>query len=149
MDVHVFDDQKSLKLPHAVVQAIASQVVSEEGHQYDEVSIHFVDTKNISELHKQFFDDPTPTDCISFPMDDADSVGYRVLGEVFVCPEVAIEYSEEHGHDPYEETTLYIVHGLLHLLGYDDIEEKDVAKMRAAEQRHLASLKKRGLILQN
>ena len=147
MDVHVFDDQNSLKLPHSVVQAVATQVVADEGYKYDEVSIHFVDTKEISALHKQFFDDPTPTDCISFPMDDPDEVGYRVLGEVFVCPEVAIEYARENGHNPYEETMLYIVHGLLHLLGYDDIEESDESKMRLAEQRHLSTLKKIGLTL--
>lgn len=147
MDVHVFDDQQSLKLPHAVVQAIANQVVSNEGHQYDEVSIHFVDKDNISELHKQYFDDPTPTDCISFPMDDADAVGYRVLGEVFVCPQTAIEYAKAHGMNPYDETALYIVHGLLHLLGYDDMDEQDESAMRAAEARHLANLKKQGISL--
>lgn len=148
MDVHVFDNQSSLKLSSKTVQAIATQVVAGEDCHYDEVSVYFVDKSEISKLHEQFFNDPTPTDCISFPMDDKDDVGYRVLGDIFVCPQVALEYSEENKVDPFEETTLYIVHGLLHLLGYDDIEKSDIEKMRSAEQRHLSSLKKLGLILQ-
>lgn len=147
MDVYVYDQQHALKLPHDAVQALTTQVVSNEGYHYDEVSIHFVDTKTISELHEQYFDDPSPTDCISFPIDDPDAEGYRVLGDVFVCPETAIEYAEKHGCDPYEETALYIVHGLLHLMGYDDVEEEDRKEMRAAEERHLKSLKKLGLKL--
>jgi probable rRNA maturation factor len=148
VDVHVFDDQTALKLPSTIVQAIASSVVASEGHTYDEVSIHFVDTQTISELHQHYFNDPAPTDCISFPIDDPSTVGYKVLGDIFVCPEVAVEYSQAHGYNPYEEMTLYIVHGLLHLLGYDDIEDPDRALMRSAEQRHIASLKELGLSFQ-
>lgn len=108
-----------------------------EGRQPEEVSIRFVDTKTISEIHKEFFDDPSITDCMSFPIDD------QVLGDVVVCPKVAIDY----GGDPYEETTLYIVHGLLHLMGYNDIEELDRQEMRMAEKRHLDTLKKKELML--
>ncbi len=147
MDVYIFDHQKALPFSHATVQAIATQVVSSEGQHYDEVSIHFVDTKEIIDLHQKFFDDPTPTDCISFPLDEPEAAGYKVLGDVFVCPEVAITYAKEHQQNPYEEATLYVVHGLLHLLGYDDIDDTEREKMRDAEARHLKSLKKLGLSL--
>lgn len=149
MDVYIFDEQKALSIPGTQVEAIAAQVIDLEGKRYDEVSVNFVDSSSIQKLHKDFFDDDTPTDCISFPMDDDDESGYKVLGEIFVCPEVAIEYANEHGLDPYEETTLYVVHGLLHLMGYDDIEEVDVQAMRGAEKRHMSALKKLGLTLQN
>jgi len=66
----------------------------------------------------------------------------RILGDVFVCPKTAIEYSKSHGGDVYEELTLYVIHGLLHLMGYDDIEETDIVKMREAEKRHMNHLKK-------
>jgi probable rRNA maturation factor len=149
VDVYIFDEQKALSIPGTQVEAIAAQVIDLEGKRYDEVSVNFVDSSSIQKLHKDFFDDDTPTDCISFPMDDDDESGYKVLGEIFVCPEVAIEYANEHGLDPYEETTLYVVHGLLHLMGYDDIEEVDVQAMRGAEKRHMSALKKLGLTLQN
>lgn len=122
-------------------------VLAAEGQRCDEVTINFVDTPTICELHKQFFDDPSVTDCISFPIDDMEETGYRVLGEVFVCPKTALDYAKAHKGDPYGELTLYIVHGLLHLMGYDDIAPPDIEEMRAAELRHLNNLRAKGIVL--
>lgn len=108
--------------------------------QFEEVTVNFVDTPTISQLHADFFDDPTPTDCITFPIDDG-------VGEIFVCPEVGIQYAKEHNLDVDEEVTLYVVHGILHLLGYDDIEEADRKEMREQEKRCISLLKEKGLIL--
>lgn len=147
MDVCVINQQETLLLRPSVVEALASAVIEFEGIRCDEVSIHFVDVAEISDLHSQFFNDPSPTDCISFPMDEEDEGGYRVLGDVFVCPEVAFDYAKQNNHDPLREITLYIVHGLLHLMGYDDIQDIDISEMRAAEQRHMDHLKALGLWL--
>lgn len=103
------------------------------GCPFDEASLYFVDTPRICELHGQFFDDPTPTDCISFPMDDVDEEGYRVMGDLFVCPATAMNYVLSNGGDVYQELTLYVVHGLLHLIGYDDIEDDDRIEMKQQE----------------
>jgi probable rRNA maturation factor len=98
------------------------------------VAIHFVSKKKICELHEMFFDDKTPTDCISIPIDDPEEdAPHSHLGEVFVCPKVAIEY----GGDPIQETMLYVIHGLLHLLGFDDITPKDRKAMRKEERKAL------------
>lgn len=107
----------------------------------DEVAIYFVTEANIAQLHDQFFNDPTPTDCISFPLDE------RHLGEVFVCPSVAIAYARKKGLDPYQETALYVIHGLLHLLGYDDLEPKERRTMRKKEKTCMAHLYKQNLNL--
>jgi len=93
----------------------------------DEVAIYFVDKKVICALHEEHFDDPTPTDCISFPLDKDH------IGDVFVCPEVAREYVAANGGELEREVALYVIHGLLHLIGYDDIEESDAAEMRKQE----------------
>lgn len=93
----------------------------------NEVSIYFVDKKVISALHKEHFNDPSPTDCISFPLDEDH------LGDVFVCPEVAREYVAANGGELEREVALYVIHGLLHLIGYDDIEESDRQEMRKQE----------------
>ena len=113
----------------------------------DEVSIHLVDTKTISRLHAQFFDDPTTTDCITFPMDDPSEEGCQMLGEVFVCPATALDYAKKRGLDPYRETTLYIVHGILHLIGYDDIDPKERRTMRTKERQTMAHLEENGCLL--
>lgn len=115
----------------------------------DEVFVNLVSEKTIKDLHLEFFNDPTITDSISMPIDGLDESASRprVLGEIFACPLKAVLYAQEKGLDPFEETSLYIVHGLLHLLGHDDIETKDRRKMRYLEKKSLNFLKSKNLLL--
>lgn len=150
MKISVYNKQRNLKISSQAVKKLVSAVMDNEDRFCDEVSIHFVSTKEISKLHAEFFDDPSTTDCISFPMDDEDfDFGYKLLGDVFVCPQTAIDYVKKHGGDYYEETSLYIIHGLLHLFGYDDLEPKKKVVMRRAEKKHLLQLKKQSLLLKS
>ena len=103
--------------------------------QCEEVSLYFVTERAICQLHRQFFDDPSPTDCITFPIDQ------ETLGEIFVCPKVAICYASEMQIDPYEEVALYIIHGLLHLIGYDDLTPPERRIMRKNEKKCMAHCK--------
>lgn len=143
MIVNVIDQQLALKISVVQVQQMVQQVILEEGQTCDEVNIYFVDTPTICQLHEQFFQDSSPTDCISFPLDEDDDEKspYRILGEVFICPATAVKYAEQHQMNSYEETTLYIVHGLLHLMGYDDLTDDDRYLMRQAEEHHIRQLK--------
>lgn len=148
MIVNIINQQSSLVILPDLVQKIVEQVIVDENQNCEETSIYFVDTPTISRLHEEYFQDPSPTDCISFPLDEEeDGSPYRVLGDVFVHPESAIAFATEKALNPYEETTLYIVHGLLHLLGYNDIEDEDRNEMRAAENRHMEKLKELNLVL--
>ncbi|MCC5832271.1 MAG: rRNA maturation RNase YbeY [Chlamydiales bacterium] len=126
-------------------------VLHTERKHTNELSVYFVTTEEITRLHKEFFHDPSPTDCISFPLDQEEGVGYHILGEVFICPKTAIDYllqsGEEINEDSYRETTLYLVHGLLHLIGYKDINDEDRKNMRAAEQRLMEPLIRQKLLL--
>lgn len=140
MDIQIYNQQRDLSLPKKKLQAAVKAIIDYEGQACDEVTVHFVSRKNIVALHTQFFQDPSPTDCISFPMDSADIPGYRVLGEIFVCPKAAIDYCAANGGDPLHETILYVIHGLLHLMDYDDIEPAKRKVMRQAEKRHLKHL---------
>lgn len=151
MLVSIFNQQSSLKISSDQVQNLVPQVICGEGQKCDEICIYFVDVPTICQLHEQFFNDPSPTDCISFPLDaeNDEDFPYRLLGEVFVCPATAVAYAEKHKVDPYEETTLYIVHGLLHLMGYDDLLDDDRQDMRQAEDRHMRELKKLNLQLRH
>jgi len=134
VDISVFNRQKDLKIGKSSTRALVQCTLEHLGVSCEEVAIYFVSVKEITQLHDQFFQDPTPTDCISFPLDE------KHLGEIFVCPSVAIQYSKTKNLEPYAETSLYVVHGLLHLLGYDDLEEKARRCMRKKEKscmRHL------------
>ncbi|MFA6917161.1 MAG: rRNA maturation RNase YbeY [Parachlamydiales bacterium] len=145
--IDVVDEQNDFVIQPEQVKAIVKEVVLFEGQRFNEVAVFFITNEKMCEMHAEFFDDPSPTDCISLPMDEEEGDGYRHLGEIFVCPFTAKEFVSLHGGSCEEEVTLYIVHGLLHLMGYDDIDETDEAAMRTAEARHLMHLKERGLCL--
>lgn len=147
VEVHVYNTQKRFVINKEAVIALVKEVIRAQGRACHEVSVHFVGTQKICSLHAKYFDDPSVTDCISFPIDNDDTIPYSVLGEVFVCPQTAFTYVQQNGGILYEEITLYIVHGLLHLLGFDDIADVDQIKMREREQFHMENLKNYDLIL--
>lgn len=152
MEIFCLDEQKSVDISQENIPLFVQTVLRLEKQSAAELSVTFVEKDVISALHMRFFNDSSVTDCISIPMDeDADALEHpehRVLGDVFVCPAVALDYVRENGGDVYEELSLYLLHGLLHLLGYDDISEEDASEMRRAEKRHLEQLKKDNLLLQ-
>ena len=148
MNVIIDNQQSDLPVSEKQIREIAIAVVSYERKTYDEVGIHLVTLERIAELHQIYFNDKTPTDCISFPLNEENKdIPYTVLGDLFVCPQVAIDYGKEHGTPPHEELTLYIVHSLLHLMGYGDLSESEQKEMREAESRHLKNLHSKSLIL--
>lgn len=97
-------------------------------HPQAELSILFVDIPTMTELHVQWMDEPGPTDVISFPMDelrpgkDGAPSDPGILGDIVVCPDVAIEQARTAGHSAQEEMLLLVTHGILHLLGFDHAE---------------------------
>jgi probable rRNA maturation factor len=141
MIVTVYNTQKDLPISVANVKLMVPFLLRTLEISTDEVIIHFVSQKAISEIHAEFFDDPSPTDCISFPIDPPQNHNttskHQILGEVFVCPKIALQYAKSKNLDPHQETTLYLIHGLLHLLGYDDIAPSARRKMRQMEQKCL------------
>lgn len=138
MTIFISNRQKDLKIGKASVRSFVSALLAYLKVSYDEAAIYLVTAKQIATLHSRFFQDPTPTDCISFPLDG------KHLGEIFVCPSVAIQYAKKRNLDPYRETALYVIHGILHVIGYDDLEKKNRQMMRKKEKscmRHLDRLK--------
>jgi probable rRNA maturation factor len=135
--IHIYNSQKALPLRKRLITQIVKAILSFLQIDCEEISIYFVTAETISDLHQQFFNDPTQTDCISFPIDQDH------LGEVFVCPAVAIEYASKHKIDPFKETVLYMIHGILHLVGYDDLDSAQKRIMRRMEKKcmdHITSL---------
>ncbi len=145
--VNISDVQSDLAINAKKLDQLVDAVLELEEEICHEVSINFVDEKMICQIHDEYFSDPSVTDCISFPMDDASEICYRVLGDIYVCPKTALVYSDKHQLNPYEETTLYVVHGLLHLLGYDDLTPRKKKAMRAAEKKHMENLLVKSLYL--
>ena len=105
------------------------------GGRHDlEVALRLTDDAEITELHAAFLGDPTPTDVITFPRDDNRAV------DLVVSVECAQRVARETGHRLQDELALYVVHGLLHVCGYDDLEPMARRAMRVAEQDVLSTL---------
>lgn len=100
-------------------------------HPATELSILFVDEPAMERLHVQWMDEPGPTDVLSFPMDELTpgtpdrTAPEGLLGDVVLCPSVAARQAAEAGHSAVEEMLLLTVHSILHLLGYDHMEEDE------------------------
>lgn len=133
--VRIANQQKDLALVSSAARKIAHVVLDLEKSNCRELTIYFVSERRICGLHQMYFADPSPTDCISFPIDS------EILGDVFVCPKTAIEYAKKHNSDIYEEVALYIIHGILHLLGFDDLTPSDRRIMRKKEKKCMAACK--------
>jgi len=102
-----------------------------------ELSIVFLTDEALASLHARFLNDPSCTDVITFD-GDAD-VG--TAGEICVSADTAERFAAEHQRDFSEELILYVVHGWLHLVGYDDLKPVKKRRMRAAESRALELLR--------
>ena len=101
-----------------------------------ELSLAFMTDAKLAKLHADFLDDPTTTDVITFEGEPA----FGVAGEICVSADTAATYSKTNDRDFSEELTLYVVHGWLHLAGYDDLQPAKKRNMRAAEARALKLL---------
>lgn len=107
-----------------------------------ELSLVFLTDRALAELHADFLDDPTTTDVITFEGESGPGVPEeaRTAGEICVSVDTAVTYAREHDHDFSTELTLYLVHGWLHLAGFDDLVPAKKRVMRRAEARALKVL---------
>lgn len=104
-------------------------------HPKTELGIQFVDEEAMEVLHIQWMDEPGPTDVLSFPMDElrpgseGEVTPAGLLGDIVVCPSVAIKQAQVAGHPAINEILLLTTHGILHLLGFDHAEPEDEKEM--------------------
>jgi probable rRNA maturation factor len=113
-------DRQELTVDHQPLVTLAEQTLLGEGIAEVELSVSLVSTQEMAGLHERYMGEPGPTDVLSFPLDEqAPDGGPRLLGDVVICPEVAASQNE----DLEAELRLLLVHGILHLLGYDHQEE--------------------------
>ena len=135
MSVEV-NNESGHELDEAEFAALATYVLDAmHVHPQSELSILMVGTDVMTELHEQWMDEPGPTDVLSFPMDElrpgseTEPTPAGLLGDVVLCPDVAVEQARRAGHSTAEELLLLTVHGILHLLGFDHAEPEEEKEM--------------------
>ena len=129
-----------------LMEEAAALILEDEGVRADEaeISVTFVTDEEIRELNAQFRGIDRATDVLSFPqfedVQDIPDEGPAVLGDVVISLERARAQAEEFGHSEKRETIYLFVHSILHLLGYDHMEEGEKKEMRAAEEKTMEKL---------
>jgi probable rRNA maturation factor len=104
-------------------------------HPDADLAIVLVDEGAMEQLHLQWMDEPGPTDVLSFPMDELrpgtedDPTPAGLLGDIVLCPQVAVAQAETAKHSPLDEMLMLTAHGILHLLGFDHAEPEEEKEM--------------------
>lgn len=113
-------------------------------HPGTEMCVRLVDEATITTLNERWMDAHGPTDVLAFPMDELtpgdpdDDPDEGYLGDIALCPQVAVRQASEQGHATLDELRLLTVHGVLHLMGYDHADPDEHATMFSLQARLLA-----------
>ena len=166
MSVEVFaaDEQSAQPVDALRLVRLAKAVLAAQGVKPDsELSMLFVDEEAMAELNKRFLGKDGPTDVLAFPIDDDDVVeGGRspdslgpgagvdfentdppnLLGDVVVCPAVAARNAPDHAGTYEDEMALLVVHGILHILGMDHVDNAEAEAMEQRERELLEQFHK-------
>ena len=122
------------------VRAAAEKAAELYGVPTAEVSITLTDNAYIHELNRQYRKIDRPTDVLSFALNEGvepevkDGPAINVLGDIIISVERAQEQAADYGHSLRREMAFLTVHGMLHLLGYDHMEEAERAEMQREEK---------------
>jgi probable rRNA maturation factor len=159
VEVFAADEQRAFPVDSMRWVRLAQAVLVAEGVRAEaELSLLFVDEVAIADLNKRFLGRDGPTDVLAFPIDEEpvesgrnpDSGGTgpgfasdvdelpTLLGDVVICPAVAARNAPEHAGTYEDELALLVVHGVLHLLGMDHVEDDEAEAMEARERELLA-----------
>ena len=134
--VSVASPQELVPLEYQRLKECARTVLAGEGIKEAKVTLAFVDDPTVAGLNKRFLNHEGPTDVITFPY----SRGKKLEGEVVIGVEMAQREAADRGHDVNTELCLYVIHGTLHLCGYDDRTKRDASEMRKKERAYLKQL---------
>lgn len=127
-------DQQLLAVETGRLVEIASAILTDHGISLGELSIALVDDPTIREFNKKYLDHDWETDVISFVLEENED---SLSGQLIVSTDTATRVAAEIGSTMDNEMALYVAHGTLHLVGFDDRDEASASEMRAAEKEYL------------
>lgn len=140
------NNESTIPVDEAALQRLASFALAFLFvHAEAELAILLVDEGAMEQLHLQWMDEPGPTDVLSFPMDELRPgteeavTPAGLLGDIVLCPQVAMGQAETAGHSTLDELLLLTTHGILHLLGFDHAEPDEEKEMFGIQREILAA----------
>jgi probable rRNA maturation factor len=144
MNLVIDDRQEVVKVEEDLIQLLTKAMelsLAQEGWDPDfEVSLSLVNNEEIQELNKTYRGKDYATDVLSFPLvdDDFPMMEEKLLGDIVISVEKALEQAQEYGHSFQREMTFLTVHSMFHLMGYDHMEDESEKEMREKEENVLA-----------
>ena len=133
--VAIWSSQKALRVPRKRIAELVAFIAADEGVLISEVDVAVVDRREMSALGRRYLGRTGAPDVLSF-----DLSGHRregISAQVVICGPVAVEQARQRGLGVQRELLLYLAHGLLHLMGYDDKNPPERAKISARQEQLL------------
>ena len=144
MEIAIKDLQKKVELNPPQILKILKAILRHEGIDKVFLSIVFVNQKRIKVLNEKFLNRNYTTDVLAFDLTDNETKKQKlrqkprtIMGDIIISTDAALKNAKMYQTTLPEELTLYMIHGILHLLGFDDHEPEDIKKMRKKEQKIL------------
>jgi probable rRNA maturation factor len=134
MEIEVADQQTATHVDAARLQRVAAAIVRDHGPPACRISIALVDDATIHRLNRQYLSHDYATDVLSFVLDQTADL---LEGEIVVSGETAVSQAGHYQWSPADELLLYVIHGVLHLVGFDDHTPAARDAMRCAEDIYL------------
>lgn len=128
MEIEIHQLPQSIKLSRNQLEKTIELISAEISLNAESLTYIFVTDKYLAEMHDRYLNDPDKTDVITFNLGDE-----KIEGEIYISYERAVEQAKEFAVTFDEEVTRLMIHGLLHLAGYNDIDENDQIKMKTIE----------------
>lgn len=139
--VLISSSQKAIRVPRKKLRELVQFVARSEGVRLAEIDIAVVDNRRIASLNRSYLGHAGATDVISFDLSDGTTAG--ISAQIVVCGDVAARQGALRGCGPQRELMLYVVHGLLHLMHYDDMNIRASVVMQARQEELLERFLKR------
>ena len=127
----ISNSQRAVRVYRRRLARLVRFVAREEGHRLGQIDIAVAGRGEMSRLNREWLRDGRATDVLSFDLTEGGGSG--IFAQIVVCGELAAEQARLRGVRPQRELMLYVVHGLLHLMGYEDATVRGAAKMHARE----------------
>ena len=130
--INIFNESSRKKIPRKKIISSLEKLFIAESYKEATINLIFLDDEAIKELNKKYLNHDYSTDVISFCLEEE-----PLEGEVYISVETAESNSIEYNTKFTDELTRYAIHGVLHIIGYDDISLEDREKMRILEDKYL------------
>ncbi|MFH1355394.1 MAG: rRNA maturation RNase YbeY [Candidatus Omnitrophota bacterium] len=141
MKVTIKNSQKTIPIDRRTIKKTTLKVLSSQSKEKSgEINICFVSDKKIKQLNRLYLGKSGPTDVLSFDLTETYDTEKKLFADIIISADTALSNSKIFKTDPLYEIHMYVVHGLLHLLGYDDGTLKQRKRMEQKTRQILKTL---------